>query len=126
MKNKKDITDKPHIGKIIQDKVNKSGMSVTEFAEKINLSRPAVYQMFNKQSVDCELLFRISLLLKENFFELMYYETEKMLGKTSDIVKEPCNSFRTNIENKLEHIHQDLVSIKNILIEMKELKELNV
>lgn len=124
MKNKKETIEKPHIGKIIQEKVNKSGMSVTEFAEKINLSRPAVYQMFNKQSVDCELLFRISMLLNENFFELLHHETEKMLRQTSNAIKEPCNvhNIRNNIENKLDRIHQDLVNIKNILIEMKELK----
>jgi transcriptional regulator with XRE-family HTH domain len=121
---------KVHIGKIIQEKVKRSGLTITEFAEKINLSRPAVYQLFNKQSIDCDVLGRICLVLGENLFAILYSEFEKVIeiSSTKDMVKETESVYITNNNNnkevvkKLEHIHQDLISIKNILIEMKEEK----
>lgn len=124
--------NKPSIGKIIQEKVNRSGMTITEFAEKINLSRPAVYQMFNKESVDSDLLFRISLLLGENLFSILSEQFEQIVNKnyTQEVVQEKHNLYTTNcnknfnkkIDKKLEYIHQELVNIKNILLDINEMK----
>ena len=117
-----------HIGKILQEKVNRSGLSITEFAEKINLSRPVVYQMFRKKSIDCDLLKRISLLLNENLFEFLYQEVERLRqSRGVAMIKESESVYRIppkdeKVAIKLEHIHQDLISIKNILLEIKEEK----
>ncbi|GIV26645.1 MAG: hypothetical protein KatS3mg027_0459 [Bacteroidia bacterium] len=123
-KNKKALEKKIHLGQAIQQKLNTSGLTVTEFAEKIGLSRPAVYQMFNKQSVDSDLLVRISLLLKENFVKHIYQEVEEQLQdkKESTGDEESCHEAKNKVFHKLELIHQDLLSIKNVLIEIKELK----
>ncbi|GAB4205188.1 MAG: hypothetical protein Fur0023_13780 [Bacteroidia bacterium] len=115
---------KIHIGQIIQEKLNTSGFTVSEFAEKIHLSRPAVYQMFKKQSIDSDLLVRISLLLKENFVKYIYHEVEQYLQSESEIkhpvFSDECQEKSNKVLHKLEVLHQDLLSIKNILIEMKE------
>lgn len=128
------IGSKIHLGKIIQEKVNKSGLTITEFAEKINLSRPAVYQMFNKQSVDSDLLVRISLILKENICEFICREAESALTQhkapKKNVIEEKevddkseTDHSHLHLIKKLETIHQDLLSIKNILQEMKTLQE---
>lgn len=123
-KNKKKYEKNVHLGQFIQEKLNTSGYTVTEFAEKIGLSRPAVYQMFNKQSIDTDLLVRISLLLKENFVKHIYQLVEDNLSsvKTKDSKEDSCEESKNKVLHKLELIHQDLMSIKNILVEIKEVK----
>lgn len=120
---------KTHIGQIIRERVDRSGYTITEFADKINFSRPAIYQMFQKQSIDTELLVRISLLLKENLVKCIYQEVEKMLAQegvkektTTEHKLEECSEYQNTLSYKLEQIHQDLLSIKDILMEVKEAK----
>ena len=59
---------KVHIGKKIKEAVKKSGMSVTEFAKKVNYSRRNVYSIFEKESVDTSQLKKISDVLEHDFF----------------------------------------------------------
>lgn len=122
----KEPLPKVHIGQIIQEKLNTSGLTVSEFAEKIHLSRPAVYQMFKKQSIDTDLLIRISILLKENFFKSIYQEVEQYLQNECKIkhsvISVECQEQSNKLLHRLEILHQDLLSIKNILIEIKEVK----
>ncbi len=124
--NKNNNQPSVHIGKVIQSKVNTSGLTISEFAEKIHMSRPAVYQMFKKQSIDSDLLVRISLLLKENFVKYIYQEVECLLQEEKECETNELNKISleqsNKVLNKLEVIHQDLISIKNILIEIKEVK----
>ncbi|MCX7729197.1 MAG: helix-turn-helix domain-containing protein [Bacteroidia bacterium] len=126
----KNKSDKIHIGKLIQDKVHKSGLTISEFAEKINLSRPAVYQMFNKQSIDLDLLKRISVILNENLLKHVYFEIEDTL-KVKNIYKithepsisEKCMGFQETQEQmiqRLELIYKELIQIKEILYFKKE------
>ncbi len=141
-KKRKSSKNKIHLGRLIQEKLNTSGYSVTEFAEKISLSRPAVYQMFNKQSIDSDLLIRISLLLKENFIKYMHQEVEEKLGeakKTSHteekekgkaeflfsqcVIENIVSKYLLNQDKiiyNLEMIHHDLTSIKKLLITIQE------
>ena len=56
-----------HIGHIIQSRV-KDKMTVTEFAGRLNYSRQSVYDIFEKTSIDTELLSRIGEVLGENLF----------------------------------------------------------
>ena len=59
---------KAHIGKKIKEAVKKSGMSVTEFAKKINYSRRNIYSIFEKESIDTSLLQKIGDILERDFF----------------------------------------------------------
>lgn len=130
----KNILQPIHLGEIIREKVKRSGMSITEFAEKINLSRPAVYQLFEKQSIDCELIRRISILLEENLFCDIYQEVQKSLPENISKQSNVFPNFPDGDElMKLHHdmmiliekFHQELLVIKNILTEIKvELNEM--
>ncbi len=120
----KNILQPIHLGEIIREKVKRSGMSITEFAEKINLSRPAVYQLFEKQSIDCELIRRISILLEENLFSSVYQEVQNLLPESqskTDEVNKNDDIFKGihEIQMKLEHNSQELSIIKKLLIELK-------
>lgn len=59
------------IGKLIKEKLEEKGLSAMWLAERVPCSRANIYKVFNKSSVDTELLLRISLLLDFDFFQ--YY-----------------------------------------------------
>jgi len=69
-----------HIGKIIEEEFYRQGRSISWFAEKLCCDRTNVYKIFKRESIDTELLIRISLVLKHNFF-IYYMKTMKECEK---------------------------------------------
>lgn len=63
-----------HIGSIIRTKLEESQLSIAEFAERINRTRPTVYDIFNRKSIDTDLLIKISEVLGYNFLQEVYLE----------------------------------------------------
>ena len=62
-----------HIGKIIKKKLDETSMSVTEFAHSIDRERTTVYDIFERKSIDVELLIKISNILDYDFIHHVYY-----------------------------------------------------
>ena len=62
------MENKKNIGEAIEDIVRKKRISITDFAKQINCVRKNVYDIFNRNNIDIELLARISEVLKHNFF----------------------------------------------------------
>ncbi len=63
-----------HIGKLIKAEVYKQKIPISWFAQKLYCDRTNIYKIFNRQSIDSELLLRISKILKYDFF--LYYQKE--------------------------------------------------
>lgn len=63
-----------HIGTIIRSKLEESNLTIAEFAERINRTRPTVYDIFNRKSIDIDLLIKISEVLEYNFLQEVYME----------------------------------------------------
>lgn len=61
---------KPHIGKAILEQLHQQGRTVTWLARQIPCDRSNLYKIFEKRSVDPDLLFRISSCLNYDFFSL--------------------------------------------------------
>jgi transcriptional regulator with XRE-family HTH domain len=97
---------KMHIGKAIRQAVRMSGISVTEFAKKINYSRRNVYSIFEKESIDTRLLKKISEVLGKDFFS-HYSNSENKVSEPSGV-----DEYRNN-------------RIKELLKEIEYLKEIN-
>ena len=57
-----------HVGRLIEDKLHEQGRTVTWFATQLCCTRPNVYKIFNKESIDTYLLWRISNILRHDFF----------------------------------------------------------
>ena len=57
-----------HIGKVIKAELERQECSVTWFAKKLYCERTNVYSIFKRESIDTELLLRISIVLHRNFF----------------------------------------------------------
>ena len=52
-----------HIGELIEKELHRQERSVTWFANKLYCDRSNVYSIFKRQSIDTDLLLRISLIL---------------------------------------------------------------
>ena len=59
-----------HIGQLIKEELESQGKTVVWFAKELSYSRTNVYKIFEKSSIDTNVLFRISCILHFNFFEL--------------------------------------------------------
>lgn len=59
------------IGAVIRQKIHDDGRTVSWFADKICCSRANVYKIFEKESIDTNLLIRISKVLNYNFFDIL-------------------------------------------------------
>ena len=71
------VTMKP-IGILIKEELEKQERSITWFARKLSCDRSNIYRLFQKESIDTNLLVRISILLGKDFFsDLFDYVKEK-------------------------------------------------
>ncbi len=59
-----------HIGEAIKSELLRQERSISWLARKLYCDRSNVYDIFKRRSIDTDLLLRISLVLKRNFFEL--------------------------------------------------------
>lgn len=103
---------KIHIGKKIKEAVKKSGMSVTEFAAKINYSRRNIYSIFEKESVDTSLLIKISEVLEQDFFT-HYNAGSKKYVPAQGQVAEPSGVLEYN-ENRIRELVKEIEYLKEI------------
>jgi predicted transcriptional regulator len=61
-----------HIGLIIKEKLEESGMSITEFAKKIHCDRTSVYYIFKREDIYIGQLELISIVLEYDFLREIY------------------------------------------------------
>ena len=103
-----EIRQKLHIGHMVKSVFDESGLSVAEFARRIHCERTNVYKIFNRQSVDIEILVKISDALEHNFLEdvMKHYGFEtKTVNKLSlnitfdDISDEDVAALAKTIES---------------------------
>jgi len=62
-----------HIGKIIKEKLVEKSMTITAFAKSIDRERTTVYDIFERKSIDIELLIKISNVLEYDFIHHVYF-----------------------------------------------------
>lgn len=65
-----------HIGNLIRQNLKERGYTVVWFATQLAYTRVNVYKIFEKKSLDTDLLMRISVILGTNFFKPYYDEFE--------------------------------------------------
>lgn len=56
------------IGHLIEEELRRQERGISWFARKLACDRSNVYRLFQRRSIDTELLARISLLLGRDFF----------------------------------------------------------
>ncbi len=119
-----------HIGKKIEDEVYRQGISVTDFAVKVNRSRNVVYDIFKRESIDTNLLNAIGKILKCDFFS-MYSSQKEYL---SDNIKHfhvnedgiPYGKSADQIialQNQVELLQKEIAYLKKINTLLEAAKE---
>lgn len=76
-----------HIGHLIKDVFDEKGISVTEFARRINCARPNVYSIFERYDIGVEQLLDISEALDHNFLD----DVQMRSGLDSQLQKRELN-----------------------------------
>ncbi|MBL3925809.1 XRE family transcriptional regulator [Bacteroides thetaiotaomicron] len=66
-----------HIGKQIRQKMEEHQKTVVWLAKRLSCSRANVYKIFEKYSVDTDMLARISTILNFDFFSLYSEDIKK-------------------------------------------------
>ena len=59
-----------HIGKLIREKVKEKHKTSVWLAQQMSYSRTNIYKLYDKKSIDTDVLFRISAILDFDFFSL--------------------------------------------------------
>lgn len=75
-----------HIGTILREKLKTDGKSVVWLARELGCHRTNIYNLFDKYSLDTQLLQRISIIMNYNFFELYREDTERKINEKSSNV----------------------------------------
>ena len=89
-----------HIGQQIKIVIEQKGITITEFAKRINKSRENVYSIFTRKTIDTGLLTVISEVLDYDFFKNLsktYDELEKkmkLLEEQNEMLKEYANFLK--------------------------------
>lgn len=66
-----------HIGQIIKQELEDQGRTVVWFARQLSYSRTNIYKIFDRASIDTDVLLRISMILGVDFFKVYSEELDK-------------------------------------------------
>jgi hypothetical protein len=73
-----------HIGKLIELKAKELKIGPTEFGNKLNTTSQNIYAIYKRESIDTELLLKISVILGHNFFIELSKAKQLVNIKTAD------------------------------------------
>lgn len=65
-----------HIGKKIEEVVRIKNIPIVEFAKRVNTTRNNLYNIFRRESIDTDLLWKIGEILDYDFFLFLSKETK--------------------------------------------------
>jgi len=105
-----------HIGKIIEQKFQESGIKLPAFADKINTGERNVYSIFKRKDINASMLKEISAVLEYNFFQL--YENELALKEPIEIYKVKERPYNSTIPLSLPF--KDIDQLPKFLKEVNE------
>jgi len=111
---KKDAKEKT-IGERIKEVFDKSGMTVTQFAELLHCDRSNVNNIFRRKKIDIYLLINISKILNHNF-------VEEICAKQDFSVNMSCSKISLVLDIK----NIDAQTVKMLLKIIKQLEKSTV
>lgn len=110
-----------HIGKKIKEEIHKQHFPISLFAKKISRSRNVVYDIFERESVDTDLLNKIGKVLNCDFFSL--YSSQKeytQTGVKTFTLREPDAGYQKQSEELLT-LQQQNQSLKSEIAYLKKI-----
>lgn len=95
-----------HIGKKIKEELYRQNFSVTLFAKRINRTRNVVYNIFERESIDTDLLNKIGKVLNCDFFSA-YSAQKEYTSESIKTFKEPEPYYGKHSE-EIERLQQQI------------------
>lgn len=104
-----------HLGKKVQQRAQSLRIGPTELSSLINTSKPNIYTIYKRESMDSNLLMQLSLALKFNFFKQLSEDCELRLvgGNTEEEI--------TGYVSEVDRVKNELQEIKEKYALLKEL-----
>lgn len=110
-----------HIGQRIKEELYKQGISVSVFAKKISRSRNVVYDIFERESIDTDLLNKIGKILNCDFFSMYSSQKEYLTDSVKHFnVNESGIPYGKNSEQILA-LQQQNLSLQNEVVYLKKI-----
>ena len=101
-----------HLGTYIKNRVKEKGITVSEFARRIHCTRRNIYQIYKKNSLDTDLIKRISLALEIDL--LSTFNKSSFLKLKNDVQPETIEKSYEKSINRLNSIENKLISDKKL------------
>ncbi len=117
---------KENIGSQIESVVRERQISITNFADMISCSRKNVYDIFKRNSIDIELLARISKLLGHNFFKDVADNYELAMPTPADEKEEERRRAVCQFLDVVPRILTRLNINASIVLGVKDKEEINL
>jgi hypothetical protein len=99
------------MGEYLKSKIKERGMSITLFADKIHFSRPNIYHLFSRATIESDTIAKASKVLGVDLMSLYYEKDELPLA----FVAEPRAEYGAAIPKEIEKSY-----IVNIQLNMKD------
>ncbi|HYG49680.1 MAG TPA: hypothetical protein VD905_02205 [Flavobacteriales bacterium] len=117
---------KIHIGKKIREVLDKSPMTMVDFAKKINLTRDGAYKMMEKETIATDQLQKISTVLNHDFFA--YYQTKLNIASEKNTqygyaTKEEVGEIRRELENVTKILHRIMANMEQPVVKQRKKKK---
>lgn len=110
-----------HIGKKIKEELYRQNFSVTLFAKRINRTRNVVYNIFERESIDTELLNKIGKVLNIDFFSLYSAQKEYSTDNIKTFyTREPEPQYGKQAE-EIERLQQVVKVQANEIVLLKKI-----
>lgn len=106
-----------HIGRLIQEQAEARKFSQQELGQRINRSKQNVGDIYKRQSIDSELLLRLSEVLEFDFFSA-YYEGEPLQSMRKKEIEELANEIAL-LKNTLQQ-KEEMISNLKIALEANQ------
>lgn len=111
-----------HIGKKIKEELYKQNVSVTGFAKKINRTRNVIYNIFERESIDTDLLNKIGKVLNCDFFSVYSAQKEYAIEAMKNFNSREPEAHYGKQGEEIERLQQQ---VRTLSVEISYLKKIN-
>lgn len=90
-----------HKGEIIKEAVNQSGVSITQIAKSMGVTRKTIYNIFDRIEVDNDTILKIGRIIHYDFS--VRFPKLKALNKTEDPQEEYNSKIISQLKQEVDH-----------------------
>lgn len=109
-----------HIGSLIKARAKTLRIGPTELGVRIDSSKQNVYGIFKRDSIDSQLLHRISLALKHDFFQYLSDQVRLKIDGPKDLIVDAAGES-VDREQRIDDLNRECMYLRrlNALLEEK-------